>query len=90
MSLIRNQTAKDQLRVDGQLRQDFFQIPYDPKPDDYECASDYYCSSGLRDGQTERDAFRDRELGAHDFAEGDVFRGAVLPLQPVELRFAGD
>jgi TonB dependent receptor/Carboxypeptidase regulatory-like domain/TonB-dependent Receptor Plug Domain len=56
-SLIRNQTAKDQVRVDGQFRQDFFEIPYDPSMTDYECASDYYCSYGLRDGQTERDAF---------------------------------
>ena len=29
-SLIRNQTAKDQLRVDGQYRQDYFDVPYDP------------------------------------------------------------
>jgi len=57
VSVIRNQTAKDQLRFDGQYRQDYFQIPFDPNPDDYECASDYYCSSGLRDGQTERDSF---------------------------------
>ncbi|HUB28762.1 MAG TPA: TonB-dependent receptor [Terracidiphilus sp.] len=57
VSLIRNQTAKDQLRVDAQYRQDFFQIPYDPDPNDYECTSDYYCSYGLRDGQNERDAF---------------------------------
>ena len=56
-SLIRNQTAKDQVRVDGQFRQDFFQVPYDPSSTDYECASNYYCSYGLRDGQTERDGF---------------------------------
>src|SRR5579863_4420248 len=57
VSLIRNQTAQDQLRLDAQYRQDFFQIPYDPDANDYECASDYYCSYGLRDGQKERDAF---------------------------------
>ena len=57
VSLIRNQTPKDQLRVDGQYRQDFFQVPYDPSQTDYECDSGYYCSFGLRDGQTERDAF---------------------------------
>jgi TonB dependent receptor/Carboxypeptidase regulatory-like domain/TonB-dependent Receptor Plug Domain len=57
VSVIRNQTAKDQLRIDGQYRQDFFQIPYDPNPDDYECVSNYYCSYGLRDGQRERDMF---------------------------------
>lgn len=57
VSLIRNETAKDQIRIDGQMRQDFFQIPYDPSKTDYECASGYYCSWGLRDTQTERDAF---------------------------------
>jgi hypothetical protein len=57
VSLIRNQTAKDQLRLDAQYRQDFFEVPYDPNPNDYECASDYYCSYGLRDSQTERDSF---------------------------------
>jgi hypothetical protein len=57
LSLIRNQTANDQLRITGQYRQDFFQIPYDPNTNDWEQASQYYESSGLRDGQTERDAF---------------------------------
>jgi hypothetical protein len=56
-SIIRNQTPKDQLRLDAQFRQDHFQIPYDPNPNDYECTSDYYCSYGLRDAQTERDSF---------------------------------
>jgi hypothetical protein len=56
-SLIRNQSARDQLRLDAQYRQDFFQIPYDPSGTDYECASAYYCSYKLRDGQTERDSF---------------------------------
>jgi hypothetical protein len=57
VSLIRNQTARDQLRVDGQFRSDHFQVPYDPSSDDYECTSDYYCSYGLRDAQGERDSF---------------------------------
>ena len=57
VSLIRNQTPSDQLRLDAQYRQDFFQVPYDPDPTDYECASGYYCSTGLRDVQTERDSF---------------------------------
>ena len=56
-SLIRNQTSRDQLRLDAQLRQDFFQIPYDPDPNDWEQSSDYYSSYGLRDTQTERDGF---------------------------------
>ena len=43
-SLLRNQTARDQLRLDAQFRNDFFQIPYDPDPNDWEQASDYYNS----------------------------------------------
>ena len=57
LSALRNQTAIDQLRLDAQFRHDFFQIPYDPNPDDWEQASDYYNSSGLRDKQTEQDSF---------------------------------
>jgi hypothetical protein len=57
VSILRNETSKDQLRVNGQFRADFFQVPYDPNPNDYECTSTYYCSYGLRDGQTERDSF---------------------------------
>jgi hypothetical protein len=57
VSLIRNKTPQDQLRLNAQFREDHFQVPYDPDPDDYECSSDYYCSYGLRDGQTERDSF---------------------------------
>jgi len=57
VSLIRNQTPKDQLRLNAQYRQDYFQVPYDPNPNDWEQASQYYESYGLRDGQTERDGF---------------------------------
>jgi len=57
VSLIRNQSPKDQLRIDAQYRQDYFQIPYDPNPNDWEQASQYYESFGLRDRQTERDSF---------------------------------
>jgi hypothetical protein len=57
VSVIRNQTPADQLRFTAQFRQDYFQIPYDPNPNDWEQASQYYESLGLRDGQTERDAF---------------------------------
>jgi hypothetical protein len=56
-SLLRNQTARDQLRLDAQFRNDFFQIPYDPDPSDWEQSSDYYNSYGLRDTQRERDSF---------------------------------
>jgi hypothetical protein len=57
LSLLRNQTARDQLRLDAQFRRDFFQIPYDPDPNDWEQSAGYYNSYGLRDAQTERDAF---------------------------------
>ena len=57
LSMIRNQTAKDQLRLNAQYRQDYFQVPFDPDANDYECTSDYYCSAGLRDAQKERDSF---------------------------------
>jgi hypothetical protein len=57
VSLIRNQTPKDQVRLDAQFRHDFFQVPYDPDANDWEQASQYYESYGLRDGQTERDSF---------------------------------
>ncbi|HWT65680.1 MAG TPA: TonB-dependent receptor [Terracidiphilus sp.] len=57
LSLLRNQTTRDQLRLDAQYRQDFFQIPYDPNPNDWEQSADYYNSYGLRDSQAERDAF---------------------------------
>jgi hypothetical protein len=57
LSLIRNQTPSDQLRLNAQYRQDYFDIPYDPNPNDYETTSGYYSSVGLRDAQTERDTF---------------------------------
>ena len=62
VSLIRNQTSKDQLRLNAQVREDYFQVPYDPDPNDWEQetppgGNPYYVSYGLRDGQTERDAF---------------------------------
>jgi hypothetical protein len=57
VSVMRNQTPKDQLRFTGQLRNDHFDIPYDPSNTDYEYTSGYYDSYGLRDAQTERDGF---------------------------------
>ena len=56
-SVLRNQTSRDQLRLDAQFRNDFFQIPYDPDPNDWEQSSDYYNSFGLRDRQSEQDSF---------------------------------
>jgi hypothetical protein len=57
LSVIRNQTPKDQLRLNAQYRQDHFDVPYDPNPDDYETTSGYYSSVNLRDAQTEGDSF---------------------------------
>ena len=52
-SLIYNRTPKDQFRLVAQLRNDYFQIPYDPDPNSFE--NQQYDSSGLRDGQHETD-----------------------------------
>jgi hypothetical protein len=52
-SLIYNRTPKDQFRLITQLRNDYFQIPYDPNPNSFE--NQQYNSSGLRDGQHETD-----------------------------------
>jgi hypothetical protein len=53
-SIIYNRTSKDQLRIIGQLRRDYFQIPYDPDPNSY--GNQLLPSSGLRDAQREIDA----------------------------------
>jgi hypothetical protein len=57
LSLIRNQTPRDQLRLNAQYRQDYFDVPYDPSQTDWQYLSGYYNSYGLRDAQTERDSF---------------------------------
>ncbi|MGA3082673.1 MAG: TonB-dependent receptor, partial [Terracidiphilus sp.] len=58
VSLIRNQTPKDQLRLNAQYRQDYFDVPYDPNANDWEQEPpDGYLSAGFRDAQTERDSF---------------------------------
>ena len=54
-SFIYNRTPKDQLRLVMQLRQDFFQIPYDPDPNSF--GNQQFDSSGLRDTQHEIDGF---------------------------------
>jgi hypothetical protein len=53
-SLIYNTSSKDQLRFVTQLRNDYFQIPYDPDPNSF--GNLQFDSSGLRDGQHESDA----------------------------------
>ena len=58
-SFVFNVDPANQLRVVTSLRRDYFQIPYDPFPNDIENnpASDQYTPSiGLRDGQHEADA----------------------------------
>ncbi|MFP5226777.1 MAG: TonB-dependent receptor domain-containing protein [Acidobacteriota bacterium] len=52
-SLIFNRTPHDQLRIVGQMRTDYYQIPYDPNANDWQ--NQLYDSSGLRDGQHETD-----------------------------------
>ena len=54
-SFLVNPNATNQLRFNGQLRQDFFEVPYDPNQNSW--LNQLYDSSGLRDGQTERDGF---------------------------------
>jgi hypothetical protein len=54
-SLIYNLGQKDQLRLDAQLRRDYYQIPYDPNPNDFQ--NQQFDTSGLRDNQTETDGF---------------------------------
>jgi hypothetical protein len=50
-----NRDPADQLRVVGQLRTDYYQIPYDPNESDWE--NQLYDSSGLRDGEHETDSY---------------------------------
>jgi len=54
-SVLINHGPRDQFRIVGQLRQDYFQVPFDPDPNSWE--NQNYDSSQLRDGQTERDSF---------------------------------
>jgi hypothetical protein len=54
-SLLYNADSKDQFRFDGQLRRDFYQIPYDPDPDDSE--NQQFDTSGLRDNDLETDGY---------------------------------
>jgi outer membrane receptor for ferrienterochelin and colicin len=56
-SLIYNLDPSNQLRFITSLRRDYYQIPYDPNPDDLE--NQQYPSSGLRDGDHESDALMD-------------------------------
>jgi hypothetical protein len=54
-SLIYNHDPHDQFRSVSQLRTDYYQIPYDPNPGDWE--NQLYDTSALRDGDHETDGF---------------------------------
>src|ERR1700690_2307186 len=55
-SFILNVNPANQLRLMTSFRRDYYQIPYDPDPNDYENSNpNGYPSIGLRDGQTEVD-----------------------------------
>ncbi|HEX4067942.1 MAG TPA: TonB-dependent receptor [Acidobacteriaceae bacterium] len=54
-SLIYNHDPHNQLRSVSQLRTDYYQIPYDPNPSDWE--NQLYDTSALRDGDHETDGF---------------------------------
>ena len=56
-SFIFNVDPANQLRLMISVRRDYFQIPYDPNPNDFENTNpNGYASIGLRDGQHEADA----------------------------------
>ena len=54
-SFIYNHDAQNQLRLTTQLRKDYYQIPYDPSPNDWQ--DQLYNSSGLRDADGETDGY---------------------------------
>jgi hypothetical protein len=54
-TLMYNHDAANQIRFVGQLRTDFYQIPYDPDPNSWE--NQIYNSSGLRDAEHETDSY---------------------------------
>jgi len=54
-SLIWNRDAADQFTLNGQLRTDYYQIPIDPDPNDWENV--FYPSSQLSDGEHETDSY---------------------------------
>jgi len=72
-SFLMNPNPTNQFRFNGQLRQDFFQVPYDPNPNSW--LNQLYDSSGLRDGQTERDAFFIADW-VHTLSPSTVFEAA--------------
>lgn len=57
-SIIYNAGTRDQFRIGGSLRRDFYQIPYDPDPNDFENSQlGALSTSDLRDAEIERDGY---------------------------------
>lgn len=54
-SFIYNHDAQNQYRLTTQLRNDYYQIPYDPSANDWQ--NQLYNSSGLRDAENETDGY---------------------------------
>jgi Carboxypeptidase regulatory-like domain/TonB-dependent Receptor Plug Domain len=54
-SIIYNAGPQDQFRIVGSSRRDFYQIPYDPYPNDFE--NSQWPTSGLRDNEVEADTY---------------------------------
>jgi len=54
-SLLYNLDPKNQFRFDAQERRDYYQIPYDPAPNDFE--NQQFDTHALRDGQQETDGY---------------------------------
>jgi len=54
-SLLYNRDPADQFRLVIQARSDYYQIPKDPNPNDWE--NQLYDSSGLSDGERENDSY---------------------------------
>ena len=54
-SFMFNTNSQNQFRLVTSLRQDYYQIPYDPNPNSHD--NQVYDTSGLRDGETETDGY---------------------------------
>ena len=54
-SLMYNLDSKNQLRFNAQLRRDYYQIPYDPNPNDFD--NSQWPTNGLRDHELETDGY---------------------------------
>jgi hypothetical protein len=54
-SIIYNAGTQDQFRIVGSSRRDFYQIPYDPNPNDFE--NSQWPTGGLRDNEVEADTY---------------------------------